>query len=146
MKSKTKKCWNENCSVDCSILFSPVEMSNKNIKINESQVEPSIINSQEKFTEPTNEEFLNRESSFNQGIKSIIKEKVIFNTDSLYKKNKNNNTYKNSTIEMFFTRVDPKENEENNKQESFNNQGSLTEKKMLSENKSKKKNVLYQYL
>ena len=140
MKAKTKKCWNENCHVDCSIFFSPEEMSKKNIKINESQVEPSIINSQEKFTiEPTNEEFLNRESSFKKGIKSIIKEKVIFNTDSLYKKSKNNNKYKNSTIEMFFIKVEPNENEENTKQECFNNKGSLTEKKMLSENKSKKK-------
>ena len=129
MLSEKNKCWNENCSIDCSIFFPPKEVSNIKTNIVKSHIKPTNY----KYTESkafimNNNKYNNRENY-----------KYADNVD--FKDNQRNN--KQNTLDKYIVKSNKKENEDNTQQESFNNDHnsydyrSKDEKRTDSQNKSK---------
>ena len=104
MLSEKNKCWNENCSIDCSIFFPPKEVSNIKTNIVNSHIKPTNYN----YTK--NKPFIMNNNKYNN------RENYKYADNVDFKDNKRNN--KQNTLDNYFNK---KENEDNVQQESFNN-------------------------
>ena len=148
MKSKTNKCWNEKCSVDCSIFFSKEEMLDKKKEMNNlfkvqikntSISKSTIIPPPEKRSVVMSEDFFiseNVQNTINNNGNCGDKVECKFDTAELFQKSKKKNNIKNDTIEVTLTRTnnakETKKKEKKIKQEPFIELGIKSEKKFNS--------------
>ena len=132
MINDTNKCWNENCSIDCSIFFPPKEVSNIKKNIVQSRINPTNYKSPERkaFVMSNNKYYSNKKPKYD----TIVS----LNNNKSYNKLKNN-----YTLDKFLIKDNKKEDKENANQDSFisnnNNYNYIdqNEKIIDSQNKSK---------
>ena len=159
INSKTNKCWNENCNVDCTCFLSPEELLDKKNKMNQPKIKSAIITTPTPTPTPTpgnpkkksvvmSEDFfiienIEDDNSINDNfidLNEVSKFDYKFDTAELFKKSKKRNQ-RNDTIEVTLTKTNIKEKEKEKKikKEPFIDLEIKTEENIISPIKTPKK-------
>ena len=137
IRGETNKCWNKNCSFDCSVYFSAdINFDNKN-KLSQSIVENPGSTSQTKKSVIMNESiFLNNKLNDTNYKNEPDSDEI--NNSEMVKKSKQESLSSNiTTIEKFLSKIHLEDKEKKNKQDSNINLGFKSEKKLNGNNPTK---------
>ena len=137
IRGETNKCWNKNCSIDCSVYFSAdIAFDNKN-KLSPSIVENSGYTLQTKKSVIMNESiFLSNKLNDTNYTNEPDSDEI--NNSEKVKKSKQESLSSNiTTIEMFLNKIHLEDKEKKNQQDSNINLGFKTEKKLNGSNPNK---------
>ena len=137
IRGETNKCWNKNCSFDCSVYFSSDITFDNKTKLSQSVMENSESNSQTKKSVIMNENiFLNNKLNDTNYTNDPDSDEI--NTAEVVKKSKQESSINNIiTIEQILSKIHVEDKEKKNKQDSSINLGFKTEKKLNGNNPTK---------